>query len=513
MRIRPNPFLFWSVALGLLGVSAVAYAIFPAIAMWMLSVSGGSILVWDIGIGVSGVLAGMLWADCTYQITSCQDQSVAQSLVSSNNNGAKKPLIADLRPAAVRPNPDPVKFNDPVSPARDVTPKSTYSLSAAYPQAGTINSIGLASLDTEVVLYSVPNAGYANQMTFLTPSNKVYPGSPYSNYASWTVPAGNGSLSGTSLTIYYKFQSVQLTCDNGYTLSGSNCVLSTPTAVKKPSTTPCQVLFDPSTKSFQFDAANARCDGLASTFVSSDGKLRVSDNQGASTSVSPRGDGGFDVVKTKSDGSWKGVATAPFDANQGGYPITGTSSGAGPSTNPDPGAGGTIGGGSPGGSGTGSGTTGTGSGDCSGYGCAKETTQQEVLTSVKDITKAADSATVTGAYDSDAKAAQLVSDLQGKYKLASDYNGITSQIAANLGLPPGGQCSNAVFNWSFLGRPMTVDFAWLCGPIAPIVNWFFWMLVTIAAISEVIYILTGRGLPGDNVDASVTDDQARDYIC
>lgn len=498
MRLPPRRFLFWSVAIGLLGVSAVAYAILPAIGLWMLSVSGGSLLVWDIGIGVSGVLAGMFWADCTYQITSCQDPGAAQALVAPNDNKAKKPLTVDLRPTASRKNPDPKQFNDAVSPSRGPSPKATYQPTAGLPTAvpGNYGAIVQAIGGEGSVSYAVTN-GMRTFTSTLTRNVSV-------TYA-WQ---GSVSINGASAYYYVLDSSLVLPTLPGYTKSGSTYTLTDASQVKKPATTPCEAIWDSAAKKMQFDAANPNCDGLESQLVTSDGKIVVVDNAGAKTSVAPQSSGGFKVTKTNADGSWKSVDTAPYDAGQGGYPIVGSSSGSTPSTNPDPG---TPGGTGTGGTGTGNTGTGTG-GDCAGYGCAKETTQQEVLTSVKEITKAADPSAVASAYDSDAKAAALVTDVQGKFKTASDYSGITSQITANLGLPPGGQCSNAVFNWSLMGRSMVVDFQWMCVPIAPIVNWFFWMLITIAAVSEVLYILTGRGLPGDNIDAGVTDQQAADYI-
>lgn len=497
------------------GFVAAAYAIIPLIAtgFWLVATSAYTLSAVDVGLAVGGTIAGVLIAECD------PTGKPLDPTTWGCTSGAQTPAVntaikVDLRPDGKRTNPDPKRYTDNAA-KRDVDPKDSYQVSSGmttmpsnYPAvvqavggAGTMQfarynySGGLSSIST-VEVTTVGKAGMVS---------------------SWS---GSVVINGTSQYFYVYDGIAGITCVAGYQLvsaSQPTCQLIVPPAeVKKPTTQPCELIYDSATKKTVPDPANPNCTGVETVVKnSSDGKSQeVTDKTGAVTKITPKDGGGFKITKTDLGGGWKSVDTAPYDSSQKGYPIVSSSSGSGPGTNPDsPSTGPNAPGGSNGtGTGTGTGTTGSGSGDCAGYGCAKEATQQEVLTSVREITKAADPAAVTAAYDSEAKAAALVTDLQSRFKTPSDYSGITSHITANLGLPPGGQCSNAVFNWTLIGRPMVVDFQWLCVPIAPIVNWFFWMLVTITAVSEVLYILTGRGLPGDNIDAGVTDQQASDYI-
>lgn len=501
------------VLMGALGFSGVflvcglALALIPAFAVsWLIT--GNNLLIADLIVGQVGVIAGYLWYDCGgfSSFTQCKQNppNVAQA------SASQQPIKVLLKPTDNRVNPDPTKW-DPDTANNDVKPKTT--IASPEKPATVINSTWPAFLDqygapasVKVANTSSTSNSYRDIKTILTASS--YTSLPqYDDQGRSKVFWRSSPTDPSTIQVVYD-SSVVLTCPNGYTGPASgNCTLSVPSAVKKPSTTPCEVLYK--SGSFKFDAANPNCDGIESklkTNPSAPQQIRQisQDSSGAKegVSITPNPDGGITFCQDKGSGSTKiCVTTGPYDPGQGGYPINGSQQYPG----------GDIIGGNPV---TGTPTPGTGgTGDCSGYGCAKETTQQEVLSGVKKITDGASQADYNALdYDPNTKAQQLVTDLQSKFKTPADYAGITSHITSNLGLPPGGQCSNAIFTFALFGKPMTVDFQWLCVPLAPIVNWFFWVLVTLAAISEVLYILTGRGLPGDNIDASVTDADAKNYI-
>ena len=71
-------------------------------------------------------------------------------------------------------------------------------------------------------------------------------------------------------------------------------------------------------------------------------------------------------------------------------------------------------------------------------------------------------------------------DPSGFSPLKPDGGLISSWLAtllSKIGLPAGGQCSNAVIESELLGRPINLSFVNFCNALAPIINWFAWILV------------------------------------
>lgn len=67
------------------------------------------------------------------------------------------------------------------------------------------------------------------------------------------------------------------------------------------------------------------------------------------------------------------------------------------------------------------------------------------------------------------------------------------QSAVNsLGLGPGGQCGNAQLESSIFGYPVSLNFVSFCTAIAPIINWFFWILVAYSVINTAMHLSGAR---------------------
>lgn len=491
----------------LASLAVVAHAILPAFMVaWLIS--GSNLMIADIFVGSVGVIAGIgIWECETGRATTiqgCKDYRQPQA-----TTGA--PIVINLKPDAVRKNPDATKFDSPVSPARDVTPKASVASGAAKPGNGSLDAIARAAVGKAT--YADANGKLMEVDVIQTYQTGKTQAVADSEAQSNTAAAHSGWLWSRGYTVTSTdwravwYRSIDASCSAGYTLSGTTCILTNAAAVKKPAGTTCEALYYASSKSFQFDSANPECDGLAAQLISSSNPGKVAakttgpDGKQEGWTAEPSGDG-WKICQDKGTASTQNcLYTGAYAPGQGGFPIEGSTSGSGGGLVGDGSGSGSGSQGTGGTSGTG-GTGGTSSGDCAGYGCAKEATQLQVKTAIEDIIKPVDASAIAAAEaqfksDSNAAAEALLTTTQGKFKTVSDYSGITSGITSALGFPAGGQCSNAVFNWSLFSRPMTVDFQWLCVPLAPIINWFFWMLVMFAGISEVLFILTGRGLPGE----------------
>lgn len=503
MRSRINRWLLCS-ALGSSGMflfAGLAFGVLPAFTIpWLLI--GNNLLVTDLVVGQLGLLSGWLWYECNgfTAFTQCKTNGTPNV---AGQPAAQQPLKVLLKPTDKRSNPDPARFEEDI-PNRDVKPKATIASpdkpAQAMPTTGTWNTF----LDTfgapvSLQLSQVGSNYYRDIKTLVAPAGTNTPGGYNSlpsadaegrNKVHWRTTPGDT----TTIQVVYD-KSVPITCPNGYTGPvGGNCSLQNAAAVKKPVTTTCEVLY--ANGAFNFDAANPNCDGLAAklqTNASAPNQIRtISKDLAGETqgwTFEPNGQGGITICQDKGSGSsMTCINTGPYDSAQDGYPITGSQQYPGGSA---------IGGNAPTPISS-STSTGSGTGECYGYGCTKESTQLQVLSGVNKITDSATQAEFAS-IDSDPNvdAANSIAAIQSQLKQPSDYSGITTHITQNLGLPAGGQCSNAVFSFALFGRPIDVDFRWMCTPIAPIVNWFFWMLVTLFAISEVLSILSGRGLLGD----------------
>ena len=336
-------------------------AFVPALAVWLLvNIGGDTILITDLVAGMTGFLSGAAWYDCN---------KFSLAPVCTNKSGSTPAgsapaasFTVSLNPNAKRSNPDPTKFNDPVGSARDVTPKSTVSpstpvdsstMSSGAPYFSAIYSIynpntggydsnvvaGPSALD--VTRAAVTLAGYTVSAdlgcTSLNPGDYMYsPGGAtcsfstvgYGNTGNTAVYHASGSPADCAAGQSYTAANgcigsgQPVVCPPGYISSNGSCSLQNAQAVQKPSSTPCEVLFDPNSANFLSDPANPNCsaDGTVAggTFTS------PSASDGSTLSVSTNGAAGFDVTKTNADGSSTTLITGPFNQSQGGYPIAGT---------------------------------------------------------------------------------------------------------------------------------------------------------------------------------------------
>lgn len=66
-----------------------------------------------------------------------------------------------------------------------------------------------------------------------------------------------------------------------------------------------------------------------------------------------------------------------------------------------------------------------------------------------------------------------------------DYTSIVSNLVGKLGIPSGGQCSNASINTVMFGVSTSWDFQPICASIAPLINYLFWTLILIFVWREV----------------------------
>jgi len=338
-----------------LASAQIAYAVWPIAAAvpWLLEVSGGSILIYDLTIGAAGVLSGLLWADCTYQITSCTDKTKLTDAVSGNQVNAKAPLRAKLQPDSKRLNPNTKQWNDPVTPSRDVTPKTSFTSPGSDKTGLPAVPSGISAIYNDILANgyqasTVTKArDYADATGPLIWAYTAHVTNPPATITVQSIALGTVTLNfySTSVSDFYSGRPL-VTCPSGYTLGGTTCTLTVdPTTVQKPTTTTCEVLWDSVGKAFQFDSANPNCNGLASSLVSN-GVLTVTDGAGISTSIKPQSDNSMQLTKTTSTGDSTTINTAPYDSAQGGYPIIGSQSGTGtPAPAPSPGgSGGSCGG-------------------------------------------------------------------------------------------------------------------------------------------------------------------------
>lgn len=263
-----------------------------------------------------------------------------------------------LNPNASRSNPDPTKFDDPAPGARDVTPKATFAASGG---SGQKTYAGQVLADGQVATYQAPansyfshagsgcaggdststaicgakapggimascestvssgwHCGYGAAWNdggggFKLDVRQFYDGAGGgSNYygvvtviqAQGTTACGSGSagVSG-ACTTYYKDNGGS-NCPPGYTATGGTCNLTDPSKVKKPDTTPCEILRTPS--GLQLDAANPNCAGIQTqgNVIQPTPDQAVSFNADNSVSISnPSGQTTLQLGAANADGS------------------------------------------------------------------------------------------------------------------------------------------------------------------------------------------------------------------
>jgi hypothetical protein len=459
MRFKP---VFIAVALL---IPLIANAILPAFAVaWLIS--GTNLVLIDGALVGISALTGALWYDCNgfTSLSSCKNNSSNVSTATNNNDGGKKYMEVKLLPEAARKNPDSTKFNDPVPPSRDVTPKASYVSAATVPGNGSYAAIASAGLgkktyqnsDGSVIDVDVIQI-YQSGMTTAQAST-----AGQTNTAAAHVGMNYTSVYTISSTdwraIWHKNRAP--TCDTGYTLTGSNCILSNSLIVKKPTTTTCEVLYLAGTQTFQFDSSNSNCDGFANDLISGSTLQSPANSTGQKMAVTPLSNGGFQFTAVDPDGSWKTVSTSSYNSAAGGYPVTTSTSGSGGTPNASTGTTST---------GTGSGTSGSGTssgGSCGGIGQTKCAIDDSGLTG-----QTLDIAPHSSAVD-------------------TAHNNVMSAIASKMPSAP-------TWGWSLPIQPVS------CQPItltiygrSMLINWCSYILVMQQALSFLAYCLTAFHLFG-----------------
>lgn len=159
----------------------------------------------------------------------------------------------------------------------------------------------------------------ALEAAYLTPQRYPY-------YVGIRNAAPGSIIAGKAVVFYDQAKDVTVNCDAGYQLSGTyvggeaQCALVDATLVRKPTDTPCEMLFDAGTKQMVTDTANPACAGITSssnvTVGSADGK--------SSINVKANAGNGFDVCINKADGGKSCLDTGVYDPGTGGYVIVHT---------------------------------------------------------------------------------------------------------------------------------------------------------------------------------------------
>lgn len=358
MSIRRKHVVAGVLALALLLPASYAFAPLAWLVPWFIT--GTNLMVADLTVGITGLLTTVLWYDCNKfsSASVCNPQSTSINPGSVDAIWGERALEVQLSPGAKRENPDPSKFDDPVAGARDVTPKSSVAATEdnSAPMSNLVNGGSAYGVNVPGKGYTQASSLAALQNYYTTMQDSCGPNchweltdcGPSGNNtachlwfvnvtwqttrgdAGWVVFGAPSTYTGANCNGFMRDGNCEanlpppVTCPAGYTKSGTSCSLTAPAEVKKPTTTPCQILYEASTKSMMIDNANPNCDG-ASELVSNGQFTVQSSADTSSVSVKPNGDGGFDV--TQSDGAGKSttVHTGPYDSVGGGYPITSVS--------------------------------------------------------------------------------------------------------------------------------------------------------------------------------------------
>jgi hypothetical protein len=368
--------LFLAIALVVPIRRSEAFLPIIILAGWLLSIGGDAILITDIIAGTTGLISGAVWYDCNkFAASPVCTKSASGASPSGMPPGS---ITVSLRPDASRSNPDPTKFNDPVPPARDVTPKGTIasnsgpkpsppvpSSQSSPVDAGVVN-LPLGDDGTNWMLQQSHNNGDQVTMAVLTLSSQYWSTprympvifqstvcnvaatdpqrtadlnacgdiylprynalvAPYPAQDKLRIPCMTNDSTVWCVVMAVEFPMVNAplpTCDNGYSMTNGSCNLTNPSAVVKPSTTPCEILINPATNAMLNDGANPNCAG---DITVAGGSTNVTSGDGSSMSVVANSQGGFDVTKTGADGSSVSASTGPYDAVGQGYPIQSTS--------------------------------------------------------------------------------------------------------------------------------------------------------------------------------------------
>lgn len=109
------------VSASLIVIPMRSQAIVPLIAGWIMTATGGSILISDLIAGQVGVITALLWWDCNKFDLSAPCTS--KTPISATQQ-PKPAITVSLAPDKKRENPNPAKFDDPLPGKRDVSPKA-----------------------------------------------------------------------------------------------------------------------------------------------------------------------------------------------------------------------------------------------------------------------------------------------------------------------------------------------------------------------------------------------------
>lgn len=373
------------ISASLIVVPMRSQAIVPLIAGWIMTATGGSILVADLVVGQVGIITAVLWWDCNrFALTGpCTSKTPIPSA-----QQPKPAITISLAPDKKRENPNPAKFNDPLPGKRDVTPKGDIA-------AGSSGSLPRAPAGSADIGYyrQDPNDGNNQPNSYATMQYVVKWGHAYDEsaiggvivvkqalgpdmatpfaamatrcmwrpdlspndpenqrlliyceqrnqvnkarleqqfYASGRPRVSlrleeymNGGTITVGEAILFTDQSVPvtITCDSGYTLNQTDI-------------TKCDLINPAAVKK----PADTTCEMLfdsASKLILTDKanpacdgldnttKLSLASSNGT-IDVSPRGDGGFDLCVKRPDGGKGCVDTGIYDPGTGGYVIVNT---------------------------------------------------------------------------------------------------------------------------------------------------------------------------------------------
>jgi len=370
MKSYRKLFVVLLLSFSLVAVPMQSKAIAPivAVAGFILEITGGSILVADLVAGMTGVVAAVLWYECSKFRVGGSCDTVPSSLPASQAPGSPE-ITVRLNPDSQRSNPDPSKFNDPAPGARDVTPKTFVAATPtgatgvpAYPPGfetytgdktylapdgqvfqwqdgrtgntyigrdstalmALIASKGASGLECSGGAQGCKWKSYAFQsgdascvrQEYRTVVDNTYQGMvQFCSYPGQTAcPVGSASTGGNCTQMAVPSQETE--CTPGYTKSGDSCQLTDDSQVKKPEDAPCEMLWDSGSSAFQTDAKAPGCAGITNS-----PNFTVQNSDNSSMTVQPNSNGGFDITKTNQDGSSTTVKTGPYQPSQGGYVI------------------------------------------------------------------------------------------------------------------------------------------------------------------------------------------------
>ncbi|MBN3006803.1 hypothetical protein JW897_23985 [Chromobacterium alkanivorans] len=302
---------------------------------------------------------------------------------------------------------------------------------------------------------------------------------------------------------YFNFLATkQLTCPPGYAINADNMcgmIASDPSAVPKPSGTPCSIVRNGNT--FSFDNTNPVCNNATNgQYVMSDGNIYDASsgnvivypswddvkNKNPAATVTPTVDGGTQV-KSYDRASNTTTTTTIKDGK-----VVSSTTEVGNTT---------------GNAGTGTGTGGTQItcqqvGTC---GVSQEATQQKVEANTKAMTLSmqqiasglAMGEPIPGITPGDYAGA--VDQFHNMLPKPDDYRGPVGTMLKAMGFPEGGggQCS-LTRTVTLFGRSITIQFVpnGICGPYQQVANWVTWGLVAIMAWQQI------KSLAGDKSELS-----------